>query len=64
MNDRQRSLLSYIPRPLLRQIYAHPHLPTTPQIEAFSAAILFADVSGFTPLTERLAQQGPRARKS
>ncbi len=60
MNDRQSSLLSYIPRPLLRQIYAHPHLPTTPQIEAFPAAILFADVSGFTPLTERLAQQGPR----
>lgn len=60
MNDGQSSLLPYIPRPLLQQIYAHPHLPMTPHVEAFPAAILFADVSGFTPLTERLAQQGPR----
>ena len=30
-----------------------------PVAERFSAALLFADVSGFTKLTERLAAQGP-----
>ena len=28
-------------------------------MEQFPAAVLFADVSGFTPLTAKYAQQGP-----
>ncbi|MFQ5614200.1 MAG: hypothetical protein ACE5H9_18920, partial [Anaerolineae bacterium] len=30
-----------------------------PDVNRFPAAVLFADVSGFTPLTEALAQKGP-----
>lgn len=54
------TLLSYIPPPLLRQVCALPHLPEAPHTSRCVAALLFADVSGFTPLTEKLAQHGPR----
>jgi len=30
-----------------------------PGVERFLAAVFFADISGFTPLTERLARRGP-----
>jgi len=60
MIDLQHILLPYIPRPLLQHIHAHPHIPTAPHTAAFPAAVLFADVSGFTPLTERLSRQGSR----
>lgn len=52
------ALLPYIPPPLLRHVLAHPVAPSGPQAQRFAAAVLFADVSGFTPLTETLAQQG------
>lgn len=29
-----------------------------PQIDRFYATVLFADISGFTPLTERMAAKG------
>ena len=35
-----------------------PAPPHEAQVKRFAAAILFADVSGFTPLTEALARQG------
>jgi class 3 adenylate cyclase/tetratricopeptide (TPR) repeat protein len=60
MIDLQHILLPYIPRPLLQHIHTHPHVPTAPHTAAFPAAVLFADVSGFTPLTERLSRQGSR----
>lgn len=60
MIDLQRFLLPYIPRPLLQHIHTNPAIPTAPYAATFPAAVLFADVSGFTPLTERLAGQGAR----
>jgi predicted ATPase/class 3 adenylate cyclase len=60
MSDTLRALLPYIPPFLARTILAaasaqSPHAPSAMRI---SAAVLFADVSGFTPLAEMLAQRG------
>ncbi|MBA2245893.1 MAG: AAA family ATPase [Gemmatimonadetes bacterium] len=52
-------LASYVPPPVLRRLRADPTLPLTSSIERVSAAVLHADVSGFTLLTSRLAEQGP-----
>ncbi|NJN66886.1 MAG: tetratricopeptide repeat protein [Chloroflexaceae bacterium] len=54
------TLLSYLPMPLLRQVCAAPRTPAQPTVARFEAAVLFADVSGFTALTEHLAQYGSR----
>jgi len=42
------------------RIIADPAPIETPVTEDFEAALLFADISGFTLLTERLAEKGPR----
>lgn len=49
---------SYVPAMLVRHALQHPEPPTAPRLERFPAAVLFADVSGFTALTERLATRG------
>ncbi len=54
------TLLAYIPSrlyDLLKQDPA-PH-PNPPWEERFTAAVLFVDVSGFTPLSEVLTRSGP-----
>jgi len=53
------SLASYVPGLIARGLAADPTPLTEPAAERFQAAVLFADISGFTPLAERLAQQGP-----
>jgi class 3 adenylate cyclase/tetratricopeptide (TPR) repeat protein len=50
------AMLPYIPPGLARALLADPTL--APLVEQFPAAVLFADISGFTPLTEALAQRG------
>lgn len=60
MAENQLSVLaSYIPPAVARAIYRRPVLPDGPSVQRFEAAILFADVSGFTSLAEALAQKGP-----
>lgn len=54
------TLASYFPALELRQITAAPGEPTAPRIETVPAAVLFADLSGFTALAESLSAQGPR----
>lgn len=49
---------SYVPRLIRQRLAAVPSPLTEPQFHTFSAAVLFADISGFTALTERLAEQG------
>ena len=52
-------LASYVPRLIQTRIVANPTPIESPDAEDFQAAILFADISGFTLLTERLAERGP-----
>jgi class 3 adenylate cyclase/tetratricopeptide (TPR) repeat protein len=58
MSNLLPTILPYIPLAVVRAVFLNA-LPTKPQAERSSAAVLFADVSGFTPLTEALAQKGP-----
>jgi class 3 adenylate cyclase/tetratricopeptide (TPR) repeat protein len=60
MSDTLRALLPYIPPFLARTILAaaSPQPPHAPSATRIPAAVLFADVSGFTPLAEMLAQRG------
>ncbi len=52
-------LASYVPRLIQKRIAAHPAPIETPVAEAMQAAVLFADISGFTRLTESLVERGP-----
>src|SRR4029453_9127541 len=52
-------LRSYIPAFVASRFLAGPRPLEAPAAESFSAAVLFADVSGFPPLAEQLARRGP-----
>ena len=58
--DMLASLASFVPRIILEHLRTHPGQLTQPFSETHQAATLFADISGFTPLTERLAMEGPK----
>lgn len=53
--DTAQQLLPCVPALLARR---GARRPEAPESECFASVVLLADVSGFTPLTERLAQQG------
>ena len=50
---------SYVPRLIKKRVLADPTPIESPVAEDFDAVVLFADISGFTLLTERLAKRGP-----
>ena len=52
-------LASYVPRLIQHRIIADPSPIDAPVAEELHASLLFADISGFTLLTERLAERGP-----
>lgn len=54
------ALASYIPGIVVRQFRSTDQPLILPHTETWHACILFADISGFTPLTESLASQGKR----
>src|SRR4051794_26002690 len=53
------ALSSYVPYVVARSFAGDPAPISTPTADRFPAAILLADISGFTPLAERLAERGP-----
>ena len=52
-------LASYVPKLIQKRVIANPSPIEAPVSEELQAAILFADISGFTLLTERMAEKGP-----
>lgn len=52
------TLKAYVPGLVVRGLAADPTPITEPTAERFAAAVLFADISGFTALGERLAKHG------
>jgi class 3 adenylate cyclase len=52
-------LASYVPKLIQKRIAADPLPIESPVAEEIQAAVLFADISGFTRLTESLAEAGP-----
>jgi class 3 adenylate cyclase len=53
------TLISYVPRRLLRRFAHGESAAPEPGFEVFRGPLLFADISGFTDLTEQLARKGP-----
>lgn len=53
-----RTLVSYLPPAVARAIHASPEALRAPREDRAPAAVLLADVSGFTALTEALATRG------
>jgi class 3 adenylate cyclase/tetratricopeptide (TPR) repeat protein len=52
-------LASYVPRLIQNRVAADPTPIETPISEEMQAAMLFADISGFTLLSEQMVQRGP-----
>src|SRR5437588_2186900 len=49
---------SYVPALILRRLAVDPSPLPLPHADTFLGSVLFADISGFTSLTERLAEHG------
>jgi predicted ATPase/class 3 adenylate cyclase len=58
MSSYLESLASFVPQLILRRANQDPKGITAATVVRFPAAVLFADISGFTALTERLASRG------
>lgn len=56
MDTRLQTIASYVPTMIVRQVMTSPAPPESPVEESVPAALLFADFSGFTELTEHLSQ--------
>jgi class 3 adenylate cyclase/tetratricopeptide (TPR) repeat protein len=55
---RPEDIARYVPAFLARRMIERPEPPTGPMGEAAHGAVLFADISGFTALSERQAARG------
>ncbi|MCB8942374.1 MAG: tetratricopeptide repeat protein [Ardenticatenaceae bacterium] len=53
------ALAGYVPSLVARQVAADPTPLAQAKEDRFDTAVLFADISGFTPLTEDLVNSGP-----
>ncbi|MGD0897910.1 MAG: adenylate/guanylate cyclase domain-containing protein, partial [Thermoguttaceae bacterium] len=58
-NESAATLARYVPNVILERLARDPRPPTEPLAEKFTGAVLIADISGFTAMTEALAKRGP-----
>jgi class 3 adenylate cyclase/tetratricopeptide (TPR) repeat protein len=58
------ALASFVPALMLRRIASSSEPILQPASECISACVLFADISGFTTLAERLAKGGPEGAET
>jgi hypothetical protein len=53
-SQKLKEVIRYLPKLLLRKALSDPDtVATQPAIDVFQSAVLIADITGFTPLTER-----------
>src|SRR5690242_9678075 len=52
-------LASYVPRLIQKRVLLNPEPISSPIRDSFQSVVLFADISGFTALTEKLGVRGP-----
>jgi class 3 adenylate cyclase/tetratricopeptide (TPR) repeat protein len=52
------ALAAFLPKLVLEQVARRAGAPPTPSVDSFEGVLLWADVSGFTPLVERLSRDG------
>lgn len=52
-----KKLASYVPRVVVRRLLEDKDVEPA-EMESFPACVMFADISGFTPLTEKMASLG------
>lgn len=57
---RAEALSCFVPILVLRQLAESGTADLAPRRDSFPAAVLFADISGFTKLSERLGKRGPK----
>ena len=53
------ALASFLPQRLVRRLAEAPEGAGRPHADRMTGALLLADISGFTAITERLAERGP-----
>ncbi|HET8788388.1 MAG TPA: hypothetical protein VFO47_06545, partial [Actinomycetes bacterium] len=59
MAQNAEALASFLPGRLVRRLVEAPEEAGLPHADRMVAALLLADISGFTAITERLAERGP-----
>jgi len=52
-------LASYVPKLIQKRVIQDPVPISSPLFDNFPSVVLFADISGFTALTEKLGERGP-----
>src|ERR1700731_2409877 len=59
MSASSEGLALFLPRTVVAHLASLPGAPQQPREQVLQAAVMLADVAGFTALAERLSREGP-----